>query len=116
VEARPGPQGEAAISTVDTVEKLRRELLCGIKPDALDPLIAELVDVVVRLTAIAKTKGAKELAGMSMGDLAKAIVNLQKALDGTARLRSFAAGGPDSAPQAPQFILQVTPPAEAKPE
>ena len=99
------------MSTTDVVEKLKRDLLCGVDPTALDPLIRELADLVARLVAVGKTKGAKELAGMSMGDIAKAIMALQKAMDGTARLRSFAAGGPDQRPEPATFILKVVQPS-----
>lgn len=93
------------------LDKLKRELLCGIEPSTLDPLVQALAEAVARLVTILAGKGSKEMAGMSVGDLSKAIMNCQKALDGVARLRSFAAGGPDSAPHAPVFELRIVPPA-----
>jgi predicted TIM-barrel enzyme len=106
----------ATADVIRSTEELRKRLLCGIEPTTLDPAIAAGIELVARLIGTANAKTGKEIASMSLAELSKALMNAAKAVDGLARLRSFAAGGPDSAPQAPQFILQVTPPAEAKTE
>lgn len=94
----------------NNVEKLKDKLLCGIKPEALDPSVQALASLVDKLILAATRKDAKALEGMSMADLSKALMNVQKALDGVARLRAFAAGGPDSRPDVQPFILKIVSP------
>jgi hypothetical protein len=102
----------ATADVVKSTEELRKRLLCGIEPTTLDPAIAAGIELVARLIGTANAKTGKEIAGMSLADLSKALMNAAKAVDGLARLRSFAAGGPDSAPLAPTFVLKVVTPEE----
>jgi len=95
-----------------TVDTLRERLLCGIDPAALDPLVLALVESTAKLVGALKDKTPGEVSKMSVADLSKALMNCQKALDGVARLRSFVAGGPDSRPEPPTFIMELVAPDE----
>lgn len=96
----------------DTVTKLKERLLCGIAPEGLDPSIAALAEQVAVLLAAMQKKGPAALAGLSMTDASKALMNLVKGLNELARLRAFASGGPDSRTEAPTFILKVVQPED----
>ncbi len=104
------PKGE--LSLENRTKVLREKLMCGFDPEALDPAIVANIELVAKLMSIAMGKTPDQLKGMSMTDLSKAIINLQKSLDGMARLRSFSAGGPDSKVEGPEFVLKVVKPEE----
>lgn len=96
--------------TAKQLEELKERLLCGVRPETLDPAIHRSLDVLVKLLAAAEGKTPEQLAGMSMADLSKAAMNLQKTLDGMARLRAFAAGGHGADAEDRAFVLKIVTP------